>query len=166
MSRFPGRSAARSCGSLMLGLLLTLHIIVSVCLAAVVLVQRSEGGALGMGGGPTGLMTARGAGDLLTRLTWGLGTAFFVLSLALTLLTGRERADTSVVDRVQVEGLSPEALRQQQQQQPQQAPAAPAPDAAPAPFEAPRPSLADPFAGAPGPSAPQAPPASAPSGGK
>jgi preprotein translocase subunit SecG len=150
----------------MLGLLLTLHIIVSVCLAAVVLVQRSEGGALGMGGGPTGLMTARGAGDLLTRLTWGLGTAFFVLSLALTLLTGRERADTSVVDRVQVEGLSPEALRQQQQQQPQQAPAAPAPDAAPAPFEAPRPSLADPLAGAPSPSAPQAPPASAPSGGK
>ncbi|MCE2987829.1 MAG: preprotein translocase subunit SecG [Phenylobacterium sp.] len=149
----------------MLGLLLTLHIIVSVCLAAVVLVQRSEGGALGMGGGPTGLMTARGAGDLLTRLTWGLGTAFFVLSLALTLLTGRERADTSVVDRVQVEGLSPEALRQQQQQQPQQAPAAPAPDAAPAPFEAPRPSLADPLAGAPSPSAPQAPPASAPSGG-
>ena len=115
-----------------------------------------------MGGGPTGLMTARGAGDLLTRLTWGLGTAFFVLSLALTLLTGRERADTSVVDRVQVEGLSPEALRQQQ---PQQAPAAPAPDAAPAPFEAPRPSLADPLAGAPSPSAPQAPPASAPSGG-
>jgi preprotein translocase subunit SecG len=150
----------------MLGLLLTLHIIVSVCLAAVVLVQRSEGGALGMGGGPTGLMTARGAGDLLTRLTWGLGTAFFVLSLALTLLTGRERADTSVVDRVQVEGLSPEALRQQQQQQPQQAPAAPAPDAAPAPFEAPRPSLADPLAGAPSPSAPQAPPASAPSAGK
>lgn len=150
----------------MLGLLLTLHIIVSVCLAAVVLVQRSEGGALGMGGGPTGLMTARGAGDLLTRLTWGLGTAFFVLSLALTLLTGREREDTSVVDRVQVEGLSPEALRQQQQQQPQQAPAAPAPDAAPAPFEAPRPSLADPLAGAPSPSAPQAPPASAPSGGK
>jgi preprotein translocase subunit SecG len=147
----------------MLGLLLTLHIIVSVCLAAVVLVQRSEGGALGMGGGPTGLMTARGAGDLLTRLTWGLGTAFFVLSLALTLLTGREREDTSVVDRVQVEGLSPEALRQQQ---PQQAPAAPAPDAAPAPFEAPRPSLADPLAGAPSPSAPQAPPASAPSGGK
>ena len=119
-----------------------------------------------MGGGPTGLMTARGAGDLLTRLTWGLGTAFFVLSLALTLLTGRERADTSVVDRVQVEGLSPEALRQQQQQQPQQAPAAPAPDAAPAPFEAPRPSLADPLAGAPSPSAPQAPPASAPSAGK
>lgn len=136
----------------MLGLLLTLHIIVSVCLAAVVLIQRSEGGALGMGGGPTGLMTARGAGDLLTRITWGLGTAFFILSLALTLVTGRQRAEESVVDRMKVESLSPEALRRQQQTQP--APAAPAPGAAPAPFEAPRPSLADPFAGAPQPTTP------------
>ncbi|MFM8819077.1 MAG: preprotein translocase subunit SecG [Phenylobacterium sp.] len=135
----------------MLGLLLTLQIIVGVCLAAVVLIQRSEGGALGMGGGPTGLMTARGAGDLLTRITWGLGTAFFILSLALTLVTGRQRAEESVVDRVKVESLSPDALRRQQQPQ---APAAPAPEAAPAPFEAPRPSLADPFAGAPQPSAP------------
>lgn len=129
----------------MLGLLLTLHIIVSVCLAAVVLLQRSEGGALGMGGGPTGFMTARGAGDLLTRTTWILGTAFFVLSLALTLVTGREKAASSVVDRVKVESLSPEALKARQT--PAAPPAgAPAP-AAPSPFEAPRPSLADPFGG-------------------
>ncbi|AWM77510.1 preprotein translocase subunit SecG [Phenylobacterium parvum] len=150
----------------MLGLLLTLHIIVSVCLAGVVLLQRSEGGALGMGGGPTGFMTARGAGDLLTRLTWGLGTAFFILSLALTLVTGREKADTSVVDRVKVESLSPEALKRQQQQQ--QAPAAPPTAPATAPFEAPRPSLADPFGG-PVPAAPagQAAPAQpAPPAGK
>ncbi|MFM8376482.1 MAG: preprotein translocase subunit SecG [Phenylobacterium sp.] len=139
----------------MLGLLLTLHIIVSVCLAAVVLLQRSEGGALGMGGGPTGFMTARGAGDLLSRTTWILGTAFFVLSLALTLVTGREKAASSVVDRVKVESLSPEALkaRQAPAAPPAGAPSAPAP-AAPSPFQAPRPTLADPFAG-PG----QAPPA-------
>jgi preprotein translocase subunit SecG len=148
----------------MLGLLLTLQIIVGIALTVVVLIQRSEGGALGMGGGPTGFMTTRGAGDLLTRLTWGLGTAFFILSLALTFVIGRERADTSVVDRVKVESLSPEALKQQQQQQ------APPPAAAPAPFEAPRPSLADPFAGAPAPSPGQPPasqtaPAPAPSGG-
>lgn len=142
----------------MLGLLLTLHIIVSVCLAAVVLLQRSEGGALGMGGGPTGFMTARGAGDLLTRTTWILGTAFFVLSLALTLVTGRERAASSVVDRVKVESLSPEALKARQA--PATPPAgAPAP-AAPSPFEAPRPSLADPFAGSA--AAPAAQPAPAP----
>lgn len=142
----------------MLGLLLTLHIIVSVCLAAVVLLQRSEGGALGMGGGPTGFMTARGAGDLLTRTTWILGTAFFILSLALTLVTGREKAASSVVDRVKVESLSPEALKARQA--PATPPAgAPAP-AAPSPFEAPRPSLADPFAGPA--AAPAAQPAPAP----
>jgi preprotein translocase subunit SecG len=146
----------------MLGLLLTLHIIVSVCLAGVVLLQRSEGGALGMGGGPTGFMTARGAGDLLTRLTWGLGTAFFILSLALTLVTGREKADTSVVDRVKVESLSPEALKRQQQQQ---APAAPPAAPSTAPFEAPRPSLADPFGG-PVPAAQAAPAQPAPPAGK
>ena len=146
----------------MLGLLLTLHIIVSICLAVVVLIQRSEGGALGMGGGPSGLMTARGAGNFLTRITWALGTAFFVLSLALTLVMGRERAGESVVDRMQVESLSPEALRQQQQQQ---APATPAPESAPAPFEAPRPSLANPLA-PPVPPASQAPSAPAPSQGQ
>ena len=149
----------------MLGLLLTLLLLVSVFLAGVVLLQRSEGGALGMGGGPTGFMTARGAGDLLTRLTWGLGTAFFILSLALTLVTGREKADTSVVDRVKVESLSPEALKRQQQQQ---APAAPPAAPSTAPFEAPRPSLADPFGG-PVPAAPagQAAPAQpAPPAGK
>ena len=145
----------------MLGLLLTLHIIVSVCLAGVVLLQRSEGGALGMGGGPTGFMTARGAGDLLTRATWILGTAFFVLSLALTLVTGREKAASSVVDRVKVESLSPEALKARQA--PAAPPAgAPAP-AAPSPFQAPRPSLADPFGGA-GQPAPVAPAQEQPQG--
>ena len=47
----------------MLGILLACHIVVCVALIGVVLLQRSEGGALGMGGGPTGFMTARGAGD-------------------------------------------------------------------------------------------------------
>ena len=162
----------------MLGLLLTLHIIVSVCLAAVVLLQRSEGGALGMGGGPTGFMTARGAGDLLSRTTWILGTAFFVLSLALTLVTGREKAASSVVDRVKIEGLSADALKARETQAPAPAGSAPAPGspapgspapgvpaggapagAAPAPFEAPRPSIANPFGTVPAqPASPAAPP--------
>lgn len=141
----------------MLGLLLTLHIIVSVCLAAVVLLQRSEGGALGMGGGPTGFMTARGAGDLLSRTTWILGTAFFVLSLALTIVTGREKAASSVVDRVKIEGLSADALKARENAPPppasgapaSDAPATPTPGAAPAPFEAPRPSIANPFGAVP-----------------
>ena len=47
-------------------ILLVAMIIISVALAGVILLQRSEGGALGMGGGPSGFMTARGAGNLLT----------------------------------------------------------------------------------------------------
>ena len=88
---------------MLLGILLAIHIIVCVCLIGVVLLQRSEGGALGMGGGPNGMMTARGAGDLLTRTTWILGTLFFILSLALTLLTGRQSGSGSVVDRIKID---------------------------------------------------------------
>ena len=91
-------------------ILLVIQILVAVALTAVVLLQRSEGGALGMGGGPTGFMTARGAGDLLTRTTWILFTLFLVLCVALTLLAGRDRASSSVVDRVDIDALDPGAL--------------------------------------------------------
>src|SRR4051812_6651563 len=97
---------------MLLGVLLTLQIIVSVALIGVVLLQRSEGGALGMGGGPSGFMTARGAGDFLTRLTWILGSVFFVLSLTLTYVGGRERQGSSVVDRVGVDAIDPAKLNQ------------------------------------------------------
>ncbi|MDP3660614.1 preprotein translocase subunit SecG [Phenylobacterium sp.] len=129
---------------MLLGILLTLNIIVCVGLVAVVLLQRSEGGALGMGGGPSGFMTARGAGNLLTQVTWGLGAAFFVLSLALTLLTGRERADSSVVDRVKVDAIDPSRLGQPTVP----APADPSAPQAPAPQpQAPTPSVNNPFLG-------------------
>ncbi|MDP3173836.1 MAG: preprotein translocase subunit SecG [Phenylobacterium sp.] len=129
---------------MLLGILLTLNIIVCVGLVAVVLLQRSEGGALGMGGGPSGFMTARGAGNLLTQVTWGLGAAFFVLSLALTLLTGRERADSSVVDRVKVDAIDPSGLGQPTVP----APADPSAPQAPAPQpQAPTPSVNNPFLG-------------------
>jgi preprotein translocase subunit SecG len=141
---------------MLLGILLTIHIIVCISLIAVVLLQRSEGGALGMGGGSTGFMTARGAGDLLTRTTWILGTIFFVLSLALTLLAGRERGASSVVDRLKIEAIDPNALNRP----PVPAPAAPtAPSDAPAPLTAPTPQVRNPFLED---AAPAAPPASAP----
>jgi protein translocase SecG subunit len=59
-------------------ILLVAMILISVSLTAVILLQRSEGGALGMGGGPSGFMTARGAGNLLTRATSVLAVLFFV----------------------------------------------------------------------------------------
>ena len=65
-----------------------LQVFVTVALIAVVLIQRSEGGGLGLGGGQGmgSFMTGRGTANLLTRATAILGTAFFVLSLSLALL--------------------------------------------------------------------------------
>jgi preprotein translocase subunit SecG len=78
-------------------ILLVAMILVSIALAGVILIQRSEGGALGMGGGPSGMMTARGAGNLLTKTTWVLSSLFFLLAIGLTILGNVERAE-SIVD--------------------------------------------------------------------
>ncbi len=92
----------------LVNILLIINVFVCVALVAVVLLQRSEGGALGMGGGggPGNFMTARGAGDLLTRITWILAFSFFALSLALTVLTGRLHGGAgSIVDHINVNSL-------------------------------------------------------------
>ncbi|MBI1407050.1 MAG: preprotein translocase subunit SecG [Caulobacter sp.] len=68
-------------------ILLCINILVCLLLIGVVLIQKSEGGALGMGGGPSNFMSARGTGDLLTRITWILFTIFLGISIALTLMS-------------------------------------------------------------------------------
>ncbi|HQT45651.1 MAG: preprotein translocase subunit SecG [Acidocella sp. 20-63-7] len=72
----------------MIKVLLVLHVFVTIALIGVVLIQRSEGGGLGLGGGQGmgNFMSGRGTANLLTRTTAILGTAFFVLSLSLALL--------------------------------------------------------------------------------
>jgi len=90
-------------------LLLVLNMLVCLALIGVVLMQRSEGGALGTGS-PTGLVTARGAGDLLTRTTWVLFTLFLALSLSLTLLGGRERSSQAILDRLKGQSVNPSTL--------------------------------------------------------
>ncbi|MES2860011.1 MAG: preprotein translocase subunit SecG [Pseudomonadota bacterium] len=79
-------------------ILLVVMILISVALTGIVLLQKSEGGALGMGGGPSGFMTARGAGNLLTVTTWWLAAAFFACALSLTIVGNMDRASRSVVD--------------------------------------------------------------------
>lgn len=74
--------------------------VVAAALVGVILIQKSEGGGLGVGGSPSGLMSARGAADFLTRTTTILATLFVVLSIALGVLavqttSGRE-IDTSL----------------------------------------------------------------------
>jgi preprotein translocase subunit SecG len=74
----------------MQSVLIVIQLFVSIAMVAVVLLQRSEGGALGMGGGGSGLgglFSARGAADTLTRTTAILAAMFFVTSLALTLFS-------------------------------------------------------------------------------
>jgi preprotein translocase subunit SecG len=68
--------------------ILGLHLLVSVCLVGLVLLQRSEGGALGMGGGGGSLMSGRGAADALARMTSIAGGFFLVTSLSLTVISG------------------------------------------------------------------------------
>lgn len=77
---------------------LTIHLILALLLIGVVLLQRSEGGGLGIGGGGGGAMSARGAATALTKLTWILAMAFIVTSVTLTVLATRGSNSGSVVD--------------------------------------------------------------------
>lgn len=88
--------------------LIVLHLMIVIALVATVLLQRSEGGALGVGGGG-GFMTGRGQANALTRATAILGTAFFVTSLALTLLAHYNRAPKSIIDTSAVTRTAPGA---------------------------------------------------------
>ncbi len=109
-------------------ILLVAMILISVALSAVILLQRSEGGALGMGGGPSGFMTARGAGNLLTRTTWILSILFFLCAVGLTILGNVERSNRSIVDADAVGEL---AAPPPSTSTPQGEPSAPAAPAAP-----------------------------------
>ena len=77
---------------------LTIHLLLALALILVVLLQRSEGGGLGMGGG--GVMTSRGAATALSKLTWAIGAAFVVTSLALTVIAAHGSRSGSVVDSI------------------------------------------------------------------
>lgn len=108
----------------MSSVLLVLQLIVAIFLVAVILMQRSNGGALsGLGGGDGigGLISARGKGNILTRITAILATLFFALSMAISIYYSRtEIKKTSIVDDV------PAASETQQQPTvPQEAPSEP-----------------------------------------
>ena len=79
--------------------LLVIHIMIALALIAVVLLQRSEGGALGIGGGGGGFMTGRSAGNALTKTTAVLAAAFFATSLSLTLIARNTSTPTSIFNQ-------------------------------------------------------------------
>jgi preprotein translocase subunit SecG len=77
--------------------LLVIHLMVAATLVGVVLLQKSEGGALGIGGGGGGgFLTGRGTANLLTRTTAGLAAAFFATSIMLTLIANHSAPQGSV----------------------------------------------------------------------
>lgn len=82
--------------------LLIVQAIVAAALVGVILMQRSEGGGLGVGGSSSGFMTARGAADFLTRSTSILGGAFIILSIVMAGLAGAfhetPKIDTSLAN--------------------------------------------------------------------
>ena len=107
----------------MFAFLLIVQSLIAIALISVILMQRSEGGGLGVGGSSSGFMTARGAADFLTRSTAILGGMFIVLSIVMAAIAGATREpvkiDTSLAGKL--------APAQQQQTQPvQPAPAQPA----------------------------------------
>jgi preprotein translocase subunit SecG len=119
--------------------LLIVQTLIAVALISVILMQRSEGGGLGVGGSSSGFMTARGAADFLTRATAVLGGTFIILSIVMAAIAGATRTptkiDTSLAGKLappvqqsqpaQQPPAQPATNQQQNQQQNQQAPAVP-----------------------------------------
>ena len=88
-------------------ILLVVLIIIAVAMIGLVLLQRSEGGALGIGG-PGAMFSARGSASLLTRATAALAAAFMILSLVLAILSGGWTERESVLDTVEEDPLAVE----------------------------------------------------------
>lgn len=107
----------------MLNVILTIHMIACVALVIAVMLQRSEGGALGMSGGGTGgIISGRGAAGVLVRTTMILAGIFFVTSIVMTRLNNEAAQAPSTLERETEDTADPfDALRN--------APATPAPDA-------------------------------------
>ena len=86
--------------------LLVIHVIIAIALVAVILLQRSEGGALGIGGGG-GFMSARGQGNALTKATAILAACFLATSIGLTVLQSVTKSDTSIIEEIEKQEAAP-----------------------------------------------------------
>ena len=108
--------------------LLVVHLIIAIALVGIILIQRSEGGALGGLGGTTmgGLMSGRGTANLLTRVTAVLATCFIVTSLALAIVASNTRGPSAILEGVGLPA-TPSA-------EPEQAPSPPQPEKPAAPL--------------------------------
>ena len=82
-------------------LILTINIILAVLLVIVILLQKSEGGALGLGASQESYVTSRSAGNFLTKTTAILATLFIITSVLLTIMSNKQITSTSVLEKVE-----------------------------------------------------------------
>jgi preprotein translocase subunit SecG len=112
----------------MFAFLLIVQSLVALSLIGVILMQRSEGGGLGVGGSSSGFMTARGAADFLSRSTAILGGMFIVLSIVMAAIAGVTRKpptlDASLANKVQTSSPAPATPQPQSDQSNQSVPLA------------------------------------------
>jgi preprotein translocase subunit SecG len=143
--------------------LIVIHLMIVLALVGVVLIQRSEGGGLGVGGG-SGFMSARGTANALTRTTAILATLFFITSLGLGILNRYEARPTDILNRIPATGGAGNGILDSLGGQNGAAgPAqAPAPQGNGVPTGGDAPSATAPSATPPSATAPSAPAASAP----
>ena len=87
--------------------MLIIHLVLALTLIGIVLLQRSEGGGLGIGGGGN-LMTGRQSATALGKVTWIFAMAFLATSLGLTILTAKDQASDSIVERLGTQVISVE----------------------------------------------------------
>ena len=83
----------------MQSVLIVIHILIVIALVAVVLLQRSEGGALGAGGGTGNFMTGRGQANALSRATAILAAMFFATSILMSIIAGWSRTPHSILSK-------------------------------------------------------------------
>ena len=107
----------------MFAFLLIVQSLIAISLVGVILMQRSEGGGLGVGGSSSGFMTARGAADFLTRSTSVLGGTFIVLSIVMAAIAGATREPTKIDTSLAGKHGAGSADRSRRRAQPAPAPA-------------------------------------------
>jgi preprotein translocase subunit SecG len=82
-------------------IILIIHVIVAALLIGSVLLQRSEGGALGIGAGNDSLMSSQSAADFLTKFTSVMAVFFIITSISLTIIHKKEKPSGSIIDKIQ-----------------------------------------------------------------
>ena len=82
-------------------IILVLNIILAVLLVAIILIQKSEGGALGLGVSQDSFVSSRSAGSFLTKATAVIATLFIITSISLTIMSKKEFSSSSVLEKIE-----------------------------------------------------------------